>query len=113
MEVIRVIDGDTVRVDLQIWPSLTQRVDVRISGVDTPEKRTSNSCEKIRGEQATAFTEQFVARGNCTVVNITDGNKFAGRVLGDISCDGELLSEQLIKSGNARPYSGGSKKSWC
>jgi len=35
-DVVRVIDGDTVVLDAHIWPGMTQRTHLRLSGIDTP-----------------------------------------------------------------------------
>ena len=37
--VVRVLDGDTIELDMQIWPQLIQRTKLRLDGINTPEKR--------------------------------------------------------------------------
>ena len=41
--VVRVLDGDTVEVDVWLWPGLVQRIKLRLAGVNTPEKRGRGS----------------------------------------------------------------------
>ena len=48
-EVVRVIDGDTVDLILDLGFGLFKKERVRIAGVDTPEKRTRNLKEKSLG----------------------------------------------------------------
>lgn len=111
-DLVRVIDGDTVVVSVDLWPGLHQQVSLRIDGVNTPEKRTRQQCEKAAGEAATKFTEAYMRQLNCMVVDVRLG-KFAGRALGDIDCEGERLSNALITNGHARPYFGGKREPWC
>lgn len=50
--VVRVIDGDTVRVRASVWFGLTVEVDVRLAGADAPEMRGRCTREKIVGRCA-------------------------------------------------------------
>jgi micrococcal nuclease len=52
--VVRVVDGDTVDVDVDAGFYLTLRVRFRILGVDTPERGAAGWAE------ATAFTREWV-----------------------------------------------------
>jgi len=62
--VLRIIDGDTVQVEVAIWPGLKQVTKLRLAGINTPEKRGKVSvCEKRAGYAATAFTRSFL-QGN-------------------------------------------------
>ena len=54
--VVEVIDGDTIQLDVDIWPGLTQRISLRLNRIDTPEKRGSPTCEKELAKKATEFT---------------------------------------------------------
>lgn len=38
-DLVRVIDGDTIEVDLHVYPGEVVRVSVRENGINTPEKR--------------------------------------------------------------------------
>ena len=49
-KVLKVLDGDTVDIDLDLGFNIilaNQRV--RLAGIDTPESRTENKEEKVRG----------------------------------------------------------------
>lgn len=109
---VTVKDGDTVVLDLYVWPGQTNQISVRELGIDTPEKRTRNLCEKELGYKATNFTIGFLANKHITVENVEYG-KYAGRVLGNIYADGESLSEALLSEGLAVKYDGGKKSEWC
>ena len=52
-KIIKVVDGDTVDVDLDLGFGVWLRDErVRIMGIDTPESRTSDPIEKIFGNAA-------------------------------------------------------------
>lgn len=110
--VVKVLDGDTIKLDVAIWPGLTQRINLRLNGIDTPEKRGSPPCEKELAKKATEFTRQFVSGGLVVVTNVSLG-KYAGRALGSVSVEGKDLVEALISAGHGRPYDGGARGSWC
>lgn len=114
-DVLRVIDGDTIEIDVHIWPQLIQRTKLRLSEVNTPEKRGRNisECEKRAGQQATNFTQQWLKGAGTVTVSEIQLGKYAGRVLGKLSKNGEDLGRALIKAGHAKPYKGGKRKPWC
>ena len=112
-DLVRVIDGDTAELDLHVFPNVVFRISVRESGIDTPEKRTRNECEKELGLRATMYTNLFLQNyRKITVYNVELG-KYAGRVLGNIFVNDESLSQYLIEEGLARPYFGGHRQPWC
>ena len=112
-EVVRVIDGDTVELDVALWPGLVQRIHLRLDGVDTPEKRGASLCEKILARRASEFTLRFFRLGRTVLVSGVRIGKYAGRVLGRIAVDGRDLGEALVAAGLARPYAGGAREPWC
>jgi len=112
-EVMRVVDGDTVNLKVHIWPGLTQKISLRLVGLNTPEKRASAECERVAAKKATDFTQWFL--DGVEFVTLTDVKlgKYAGRVLGKISVGGVDLGQALIDTGHARPYDGGHRGPWC
>ncbi len=114
--VIKATDGDTVQVEAKWVPApLKPQVSVRIFGVDTPEKGFRAQCpaEDAKGQAASAFTKDLLAKAKKVQYTLYDWDKFGGRVLGDILVDGKSLRAELIKNGYAREYFGDAKQSWC
>jgi endonuclease YncB( thermonuclease family) len=114
--ITRVKDGDTVAFEAKWLPDpLPKELAVRIFGVDTPEKGHRAQCpiEDQRGQAATAFTKNAVAKSTKRQVLLMGWDKFGGRVLGDIILDGQSLRQLLITNGFAREYYGEAKQSWC
>ena len=115
-DVIRVIDGDTLKIRAHIWPGLNQQINLRLDGVNTPEKRSRanykvNECEKELALKATEFTKAFVSDKTLTISDIRLG-KYSGRVLGDLRANGKDLGRALIEAGLAKEYHGGKMLPW-
>ena len=112
----RVIDGDTVDVDIDLGFGTWLRDErVRMVGIDTPESRTSDKVEKLFGLAAKKRLKEVL--GKKTILKTyaaKDGEDMKGkfgRILGDfIAEDGRLVTEILIEEGHCVPYQGGSKE---
>ncbi len=50
--VLKVVDGDTVDVEIDLGFDLTKKERVRLGGIDTPESRTRDLEEKELGRRA-------------------------------------------------------------
>lgn len=118
-KVIKVVDGDTVDVDIDLGFGIVLTDErVRIMGIDTPESRTSDKVEGIFGDAAKARVKELL-HGEAilkTEVN-KDGEDMKGkfgRILGDFiveQYEGQprLLTEVLIEEGHAVKYYGQNK----
>jgi len=114
--ITRVKDGDTVAFKADWLPDpLPKELAVRVYGVDTPEKGHRAQCpqEDARGQAASKFTTNAVAKSVKRQVLLMGWDKFGGRVLGDVILDGQSLRTMLIQNGYAREYYGEAKQSWC
>ena len=110
----RVVDGDTVDVDIDLGFGIWQMNErVRIMGIDTPESRTRDKIEKKFGLAAKAKLKSLL--GKTTVLKTSINKKGVdmkgkfGRVLGDFLVDGKKVTEIMCKTGHAVPYFGGAK----
>tara|TARA_Y100000034_G_scaffold63672_1_gene76990 strand:- start:1589 stop:2008 length:420 start_codon:yes stop_codon:yes gene_type:complete len=117
-KVIKVIDGDTADVDIDlgfgVW-LLKQRI--RFAGIDTPESRTRDLEEKKYGLAAKAYVQSYLPKGSTqTLVTQKDGKGKFGRILGffevyDAETDGwRMLNDMMIEKHHAVPYHGRSKE---
>ncbi len=109
--VTRVVDGDTVDVDIDLGFGIWKKNErIRLVGVDTPEKRTRNLLEKQFGYIATGIVEEFCPVGEAILVEtqLDDKGKF-GRVLGEIFAGGINVNQFLIENHYAVAYEGQSK----
>lgn len=114
VKLIKVVDGDTVDVDIDLGFGVTLTDErVRIMGIDTPESRTSDRVEKLFGKAAKNRLKELLNNG---AKLITTENKHGedmkgkfGRILGDFKCNGKLVTKILEEEGHCVPYFGGSK----
>lgn len=111
-ELVRVVDGDTIIVNIDGWPAIVgYQIGVRVNGCDTPELR-----DKRVEIKALAYRAKDVVRcllESAKVIelrNIERGKYF--RLVADVYVDGTNLTDFLIASGLALPYDGGKRPSW-
>ncbi len=118
-EIVKVLDGDTIDVEIDLGFDLYKRERVRVAGVDTPEKRTRDLEEKELGIDATNWLkkklEDTIAGDGDELTIRTElkgGVGKYGRLLGWLYINDEevSLNEQMITEGYAWPYDGGTKQ---
>ena len=121
--VLRVVDGDTVDVDIDlgfgIW---MKRERVRMMGIDTPESRTRDKVEKVFGLAAKERLRELLPVGSTTVLKTEidkkgeDAKGKFGRILGDFKIErwenapAERATDILIREGYGVAYHGQSKE---
>ena len=114
---MRVLDGDTIDVLIDLGFELFKKERVRIAGVDTPEKRTRNLEEKALGVDATNWLKEklestLVGDDELTIrTELVGGVGKYGRLLGWLYVGESVVSlnEQMITEGYAHAYDGGTK----
>ena len=111
-KVVRVVDGDTLDVDIDLGFDLTLRERVRLYGINTPETRTSNPIEKAEGRLAHNFLLETLLEFNNDVKLVLHGEGKFGRPLADVYIGKDFhtnVNHLLITEGYAHPYFGGKK----
>jgi len=116
-EIVKVVDGDTIDVIIDLGFDLYKKERVRVAGVDTPEKRTRDLEEKKLGIDATNWMKdqlESAIQGEDDLVirtEIDGGFGKYGRLLGwlYIGEETESINERMIKEGYAWTYDGGTK----
>jgi len=117
-EIVKVLDGDTIDVLIDLGFDLFKKERVRIAGVDTPEKRTRDLEEKELGIHATNWLKDKLTetiKGDEELIIRTElkgGVGKYGRLLGWLYIgDADVsLNEQMITEGYAWAYDGGTKQ---
>ena len=111
--VVKVIDGDTVDVDIDLGFNVwLKKQRIRLYGIDTPESRTRNKVEKMFGNLAKAKVLDFCPIGSNIVLQTkTDGSRGKyGRILGElVTLDGTNVNTFLVENNYAVTYFGKSK----
>lgn len=107
--ILEVIDGDTIKVDIDAGFNICiKKLNVRLSGIDTPESKTTDVVEKTFGLASKAIVQQLLPVGSTQIVQTTIDDKY-GRLLGDFLIDGKSLCQLLITDGYAVEYHGQNK----
>jgi micrococcal nuclease len=113
-KVLKVVDGDTIDVDIDLGFNVSYTQRVRLAGIDTPESRTKDLKEKALGLEVKDYLSKRLKDAKVIVIKteLPDSTEKYGRILGWIYVDGEKISvnENMIKEGYAWTYDGGTKK---
>lgn len=112
-KVLRIVDGDTIDVDLDLGFTVWMRKQrIRLAGIDTPESRTRNKEEKVRGLLSKAKLKELCPTGSTIKVKTEldkERGKF-GRILGTlINSEETNVNQFLIENNYAVAYHGQSK----
>lgn len=117
----RVVDGDTVDVDIELGFGIVLSDErVRIMGIDTPESRTSDKVEKLFGLAAKNRLKSLLGKTAVLKTQVAkDGEDMKGkfgRILGDFEVyDANKdawrpATDIMIEEGHCVAYFGGSKE---
>ena len=102
------------------------KTDIRINGIDTPEKRvsTTNPDGSERSVMSRERERKAAYAARQALINILEKNsyqiavsnpvhgKYAGRTVANVSVGGIDVATFLIQGGHAKPYDGGTKLDW-
>ena len=114
----RVVDGDTVDVDIDLGFGIWLRKErVRLYGIDTPECRTRDLEEKKYGLAAKSFVQDLLPVGSMQTLRTKkdDKGKF-GRILGEfvvydaVTDSSRTLNQIMIDRHYGVEYHGQSKQ---
>ena len=116
VNILKVVDGDTVDVDIDLgFGSWLRNERVRIVGIDCPESRTSDRIEKVFGEAAkqrltSLLSSEAILISQVSKMGENMKGKF-GRILGDFrTINDQVVSTTLMEEGHAVAYNGGDKE---
>lgn len=104
-KVIRVVDGDTVVVNVDLGFKICSKIMVRLKQIDTPEIYSPKTPEElVRGRKAKNFVEDMVLNKAIILKTYKDRTGKYGRYLADIMYTAEdntlhLLSDALKEAG--------------
>ena len=98
-KVLRVVDGDTYDMELDLGFDIKFKARFRLNDIDTPETwRPKTEAEREHGERATARVKELIEGKYITVYSYKLG--IYGRYSADVYLDdGMNLAELLIREG--------------
>lgn len=112
-KVSKVVDGDTIDVDIDLGFDISFSSRVRLAGIDTPESRTSDKMEKALGLEAKLFLKHAIDSAKTVTIKTEklDSSEKYGRILGWVFLDNSetSINEEMIKAGHAWGYLGDTK----
>jgi micrococcal nuclease len=112
-KVTRVVDGDTIDVEIDLGFDISFSSRVRLAGIDAPESRTRDKMEKALGLEAKAYLKREIDAAKTVVIKTEkmDSSEKYGRILGWLFLDGSEVSmnEKMIEDGHAWGYLGDTK----
>ena len=104
----RVVDGDTLDIDIDLgFNVVLKRKRVRLAGIDTPELRSKNTKEIKKANEAKKVVEYMIL--NKIVYLKLEGEDKYGRILANIYINNINLNQYLIENKYAYKYEGGKK----
>jgi micrococcal nuclease len=112
-KVLKVVDGDTIDVDIDLGFSISYTQRVRLAGIDTPESRTTDKAEKVLGLEVKDRLKKAIDAATNIVIKTEkpDSSEKYGRILGWVFLDDNKVSinQTLIDEGYAWGYMGETK----
>jgi endonuclease YncB( thermonuclease family) len=115
VQYIRNYDGDTITFNIKnVHPIIGKKISVRLNGIDTPEVKTKDRCEKEKARTARKLVESLLKKAKrIDLENIQRGKYF--RIVADVKFDGRDLKSILLQQKLGYEYQGGRKPAmdWC
>ena len=120
VSVTKVVDGDTVDVDIDLGFGMTYKKQrVRLMGIDTPESRTRDLVEKLFGKASKKHLKEIIQNAEMLTLVSHDKGKF-GRILGELYVYENVghpqfevhysVNQKMIDDHHAVDYAGGNKE---
>jgi len=104
VEVIRVIDGDTLELNIDMGNNTFWRDTFRLMGINAPE---THSTDKVAADAATAFLTAAMKEQGLSIR--THGKDKYGRRLCTVITVKGNVNVRMIEAGHAVPYDGGKR----
>jgi len=105
-EVVKIVDGDTVDVIIDLGFNLSKKERIRLAGIDTPESRTRDLEEKAMGLEAKDYLTNKIEACDALRVKTEKDGKY-GRMLGWLYDGDANINMIMVTDGYAWEYDGG------
>jgi micrococcal nuclease len=112
-KLLKVVDGDTIKVEIDLGFDLSVTTTIRLAGIDTPESRTKDLKEKQLGLDAKKWLETTLTAAQVVRIKTErDADEKYGRLLGTLylPTESKSINELMVENGYAWKYDGGTKQ---
>lgn len=109
IELLRVVDGDTIDVRIDLGFNVWHKCRVRLMGINAPESRTRDLEEKKRGLAAKDWLIETLENAQADLEMKSHGSGKYGRVLGEIFINDVNINTLMVDEGHAVKYDGGKR----
>lgn len=99
----RVVDGDTVVLNIDLGFTVRWKSSCRLWGINTPELNSKDQAERLKALEAKDFLTTNLPVGSEVVINSKQLDKY-GRPLVEIITRGVIINNELIANGLAKDY---------
>jgi len=106
---VKVVDGDTVDLAVDLGFDIVFNMRVRLNGIDTPEMHSPDPLERAKAILAKDHLSSLLVGKSLTVNTHKDKKEKYGRYLADIMVGDLDVVKDLLAGGHGIPYTGGKK----
>ena len=109
-KLVKVVDGDTIDAIIDLGFNIFVEKRIRLYGIDTPECRTRDKQEKVRGLAAKQKLKELLSQNKQAIFIESFGEGKFGRLLAKIYVEDQDIIETMITEGYGKQYDGGKRK---
>lgn len=104
LSVRRVVDGDTLDLELDLGFRVRTVQRVRLIGIDTPEIASKDAGDRERAKAAREFVAAWIGRQENQIRAETTRDDKYGRMLAELHGDSSTLTGDLLEARLAKRY---------
>lgn len=97
-KIAKIVDGDTVDLDVDLGFHVTHRIRARLARIDTPEMNTEE------GKAVKELLLQHAPVGSDVMVETGKGDRYGRWIAEVVLASGLNVSDWLLAAGYAKPY---------
>jgi micrococcal nuclease len=102
--VIRILDGDSVEMNIDLGMKIFFKSVCRLSGIDTPELNSSDPVERSAAQAAKLYLSNLLPLSLVVTINSKSLDKYGRPLVEIITPTGLNVNQEMILSGNAKSY---------
>lgn len=104
-KLIKVVDGDTVKVNIDLGFNINWETNARLAGIDADELNAKDPLLKESAQNAKKYLESALKVGDRIHIISKELDKYKRPVIVIINKDGTNLNEELLNKGLVKKYS--------